>query len=277
MRRIVDSPASRAVHLPPFVHEAGSGPCVVCLHSNAASSSQWLDLSATLSPQYRVLAPDLWGSGRSPRPHPGMLPMLGDELDLLDPVFRSAGERFFLVGHSYGAAVALVAAARWPTRVAGLALYEPTLFALLEQQATRHPSNAGIVGAVENALRMNDAGDADGAARCFIDYWMGDGAWDGIPANRKARIAETMSNLAAWSRALTQEPTRIEALAALRTPILLMRGARSPQSSQGVADLLAAQLHEPELVTFGHMGHMGPLTHAQEVNAAIAAFLGRLR
>jgi pimeloyl-ACP methyl ester carboxylesterase len=265
-----------ALHPAPFVHEAGTGPAVVCLHSNAASSSQWLDLSATLSPRYRVLAPDFWGSGRSPRPQPGMLPMLGDELDLLEPVFRAAGERFFLVGHSYGGAAALVAAARWPQRVAGLVLYEPTLFALLEQQVPNHPSNAGILGAVGDANALLDAGRIDFLARRFIDYWMGEGAWDAVPANRKGRIAESMANLPAWSRALTQEPTRIEALAALRMPILLMRGARSPQSAQGVADELAARLHEPELVTFGHMGHMGPLTHAAEVNAAIAAFLGRI-
>ena len=264
------------MHPAPFVHEAGSGPCVVCLHSNAASSSQWLELSSALAAKYRVLAPDFWGSGRSPRPPAGLLPMLGDELDLLEPVFRAAGERFFIVAHSYGAAVALVAAARWPQRVAGLALYEPTLFALLEQQVPNHPSNAGIVAAVADAKRMLETGDADGAARCFIDYWMGVGSWDAIPANRKGRIAETMTNVGAWARALTQEPTRIEALAALRMPILLMRGAKSPQSAQGVADLLAAQLHEPELVTFEHIGHMGPLTHPQEVNAAIAAFLGKI-
>ena len=264
------------MHPAPFVHEAGSGPSVVCLHSNAASSSQWLELSATLAPRYRVLAPDLWGSGRSPRPQPGMLPMIGDEIDLVGPVFRAAGERFFLVGHSYGAAVALVAAARWPNRVAGLALYEPTLFALLERQRPNHPSNAGIFGAVDAARRRIDARDADGAARCFIDYWMGDGSWDAIPPNRKVRIAETMWNVGAWARALTQEPTRIEDLAALRMPILLMRGGASPQSAQGVADLLAARLHEPELVTFAHMGHMGPLTHAAEVNAEIGSFLARI-
>ena len=27
-------------HSPPFVHQSGTGPAVVCLHSNAASSAQ---------------------------------------------------------------------------------------------------------------------------------------------------------------------------------------------------------------------------------------------
>jgi len=263
------------LHPPPFVHDSGSGPCVVCLHSNGATSMQWMELSAALSPRYRVLAPDLWGSGRSPRPQAGVLPMLADEIDLLEPVFRAAGGRFFLVGHSYGAAVALVAAASWPSRVAGLALYEPTLFALLEHDTPSHPSNAGIRNAVAGAPELIAAGETDAVARKFIDFWMGDGAWDRIPANRKTRIAESMANLEAWSRALTTEPTTIETLAALRMPILLMRGASSPQSAQGVTELLASRLPHRELVTFAHMGHMGPMTHAQDVNAAIAQFLQR--
>jgi pimeloyl-ACP methyl ester carboxylesterase len=39
-----------------------------------------------------------------------------------------------LVGHSYGAAVALIAALATPGRVRAMALYEPTLFALLDAE-----------------------------------------------------------------------------------------------------------------------------------------------
>jgi pimeloyl-ACP methyl ester carboxylesterase len=262
-------------HPLPFVHEAGTGPSVVCLHSGAGSSMQWLELSGALSSRFRVLAPDLWGSGRSPRPPAGMLPTLSDEIDLLAPAFAAAGERFFIVGHSYGAAVALLAAVRWPSRVAGLALYEPTLFSLLEHQMPEHPSTAGIRAAGVDGMRMLEAGDALGAGRRFIDFWMGEGSWDRMPASRQARAAETMANLPAWTRALQDDPTPVEALADLRMPILLMRGALSPQSSQAVADVLSTHLHMPELITFEALGHMAPLTHAPVVNAAVAAFLDR--
>ena len=40
----------------PFVREAGQGPAVVCLHSNASSSSQWRALMERLSPVHRVVA-----------------------------------------------------------------------------------------------------------------------------------------------------------------------------------------------------------------------------
>ena len=49
-----------------FFREAGTGPGVVCLHSNAGTSAQWRSLMNQLSPQFHVLAPDLLGAGKGP-------------------------------------------------------------------------------------------------------------------------------------------------------------------------------------------------------------------
>lgn len=48
----------------PYWREAGSGPAIVCLHSNASVSGQWRMLMTRLADRYRVLAPDAYGSGR---------------------------------------------------------------------------------------------------------------------------------------------------------------------------------------------------------------------
>ena len=92
-----------------FVREAGSGPGVVCLHSNASSSSQWRGLMDSLSRRHRVLAPDAYGAGKSPG-WPMDRPLtLADEAEFIEPVLQRAGSPLVLVGHSYGAAVAEVA------------------------------------------------------------------------------------------------------------------------------------------------------------------------
>ena len=157
----------------PFFREAGTGPGAVCLHSNASSSSQWRGLMDALAPSVHVLAADSFGAGKSPTwpvDHPLSLQ---DEVALLEPVFARAGDPFVLVGHSYGAAVALIAAVSQPQRVRALALYEPTLFSVVDAEAPP-PNNAdGIRGAVAGAAAALDAGNPDGAAACFIDYWMG--------------------------------------------------------------------------------------------------------
>jgi pimeloyl-ACP methyl ester carboxylesterase len=110
----------------PFVREAGAGPAVVCLHSNASSSAQWRGLMESASKTHRVLAPDVYGSGKSPEWPSDRTISLSDGVDLIEPVLTRAGPGLTLVGHSYGAAVALLAALRNPSRIRARMLYAPT-------------------------------------------------------------------------------------------------------------------------------------------------------
>ncbi|SFM03505.1 alpha/beta fold hydrolase [Variovorax sp. OV329] len=259
----------------PFYREAGSGAGVLCLHSNASSSSQWRTLMERLAPDFRVIASDGYGAGKSP-PWPADRRIgLKDEVALFEPLIAQAGEPVALVGHSYGAAVALVAAVLHPQRIRSLVLYEPTLFALVD--AHTPPPNAadGIRDAVARSQRALDAGDGDGAARCFIDFWMGDGAWARTPDARKAPIRESAINVSNWGRSLLDEPTPLQAFAQLQMPVLYMTGARSPASSLAVARLLVKALPHVKVIEFEQLGHMGPVTHPDIVNEAIERFLGQ--
>jgi pimeloyl-ACP methyl ester carboxylesterase len=51
-------------------------------------------------------------------------------------------------------------------------------------------------------------------------------------------------------------------------------GKRSPLSSRSVSQRLARALRRVQLVELEGCGHMGPVTHADEVNEHIARFLG---
>lgn len=145
---------------------------------------------------------------------------LHDEAALLEPVFARAGQPFALVGHSYGAAVALIAALAQPRRVRALALYEPTLFALLDAEAPPPNAADGIRTTVAAAAAALDAGDPERAAEHFIDYWMGEGCWARMPAPRQAPIAASVANVRGWAAALLDEPTPLVAFAALQVPVL---------------------------------------------------------
>jgi pimeloyl-ACP methyl ester carboxylesterase len=101
-----------------FFREVGRGAAVVCIHSSASSSAQWRPLMDRLAGRFRTLAVDLYGSGKSPM-WPDDRPLgLADEVALLAPVFAAAGDRFCIIGHSYGGAVALEAALAEPQRAA---------------------------------------------------------------------------------------------------------------------------------------------------------------
>jgi dienelactone hydrolase len=135
----------------PFFREAGTGPGVVCLHANASTSGQWRGLMDTLAPRFRVFAPDSYDCGKSPQWPSDRVIRLRDEVTLIDPVLTRAGSPLALVGHSFGATVALIAALANPGRVRAMALYEPTLFSLLDAETPPPNAAEGIREVVVDA------------------------------------------------------------------------------------------------------------------------------
>jgi pimeloyl-ACP methyl ester carboxylesterase len=228
-----------------------------------------------LAPRFHVLASDGYGAGKSPAWPTDRTVCLQDEVALLEPVFAHASNPCSLVAHSYGAAVALVAAMSQPQRVRALALYEPTLFGLVDAESPPPNEADGIRNTAVRAAAALDAGNPDGAAECFIDFWMEQGAWSRTPESRKSAIANSMVNVRGWAHALFSEPTPLAAFAKLHIPVLYMVGHNSPASSLGVARLLTSVLPQVEVVEFEGLGHMGPVTHPQIVNDVIARFLER--
>ena len=113
---------------------------------------------------------------------------VSEEVDLIEPILQRAGEPFALVGHSYGGAVALLAALRRPSRVNALALYEPTLFGLIEATSEKPNAVDGIRDSVAQAGTALGLGDRATAAKIFIDYWMGEGAYIAKPEAQRIAI-----------------------------------------------------------------------------------------
>jgi len=256
-----------------YIRAAGSGPTVICLHSNASSSGQWRLLMELLAPDFRVLAPDLLGAGRSPA-WPGRADEgLQDELALLAPLLARTAERFHLVGHSYGAAVAAKLALAMPHRVASLLLFEPTLFALLEHESPGRSAATGITDAAGAAADAAARGDLDAAGQGFIDYWMGTGTWAAMPEARREAIAAAMHPIGTWSRALMTDPVTAAEIATLPMPVALMGGETTTDAAKGVLRVLRQALPAAESTVMAGIGHMGPVTHADAVNARIRSWL----
>lgn len=109
------------------VDDGGQGGTpVVFLHSFSGNTAHWAAQLAHLRPERRAAALDLRGHGRSETPKDlgkyTIEPMAGD----VAAVVNTLGlDRFVLVGHSIGAAVAIAFAAAHPDRVAGLLLLGP--------------------------------------------------------------------------------------------------------------------------------------------------------
>jgi len=256
--------------------EAGSGTAVVCLHCSASSSGQWRPLMEALADRFRVIAPDLYGYGKSPAWSAERPMWIDDQIALLAAVFERAGERFHLVGHSYGGAAALKAALALPPRLLSLVLYEPVLFSVLLDDAPESPAAREIVSLRDDAIGRIDRGDLEGAARSFIDYWMGEGAWESTPeARRPALLAAMRAVKHEWHSAFN-EPVPLAAFRSLDVPVLLLTGTRSTAAARRVAGLLGAALPRVQVEEIEGAGHMAPVTHPQQINALIERFLATL-
>ena len=258
-----------------YFRESGTGTGVVCIHCNASSCSQWRPLMDRLAPRHRVLAPDTYGAGRGPAWPGDRALTLRDEVAMLEPVFARAGEPFVLIGHSYGAAVALLAALQQPERVRALVLYEPTLFALIDTASPVPNAADGIRQTVALATAALARDDRGAAAQIFIDYWMGEGAWFAKPEAQRSAIEAAVVNVQGWSGALFGDTTPLAEFRALKMPALLMQGAETTPSARAVALLLAGTLPRVETLTLRGLGHMGPVTNPEQVNEAIDGFLRR--
>lgn len=255
--------------------EAGAGGSILCLHASASSSAQWRPLTDRLAGRFRILAADLYGSGKSPK-WPDDRPLaLADEVALLAPAIEAAGPRLHLVGHSYGGAVALMATLAHRDRIESLVLFEPVLFSLL---IAEDPTQAGareIAAVRDDTIAALGGGDPSASAARFVDYWMGSGSWAGMPAPRREAVAAAMAVVKAeWHAAFT-EPTPLATFSTLDVPVLLLTGSESPASSRGVARLLTESLPRVTPLEVEGVGHMGPVTHPDRVNPLIESYLER--
>lgn len=113
-----------------------SGEVVFLLHGLGAHSAEWRTVFAALSNRFRVIAWDAPGFGGSTPLSPDA-PGANDYAEVLLELATALGaSRFHLVGSSWGAAIAMAAAARASDRVAKLVLMVPNLcLAGLPQQA----------------------------------------------------------------------------------------------------------------------------------------------
>ncbi|MBI2892428.1 MAG: alpha/beta fold hydrolase [Deltaproteobacteria bacterium] len=115
--------------------DRGQGPAVVLLHGFASSLETWDRVVPVLARRHRVIALDLKGFGWTDRPAGDYSPR--EQAALVLALLDARGvDRAAIVGHSWGASIALAMALAAPRRVTRLALYDawayedqlPTLF-----------------------------------------------------------------------------------------------------------------------------------------------------
>lgn len=247
--------------------DVGSGPPVVLLHGFASSLEVWKDVVPALSRCNRVVAVDLKGFGWSDRPEGDYSPRGHAQL-IWALLHRLGIEQAALVGHSWGASVALAMALAAPERTSRIALYDAWVYEAQLSFLFRWWRAAGIGEAIfrffdhswidhQVALGFHDPGHVTARFVYAVKQRMD------LPGARAAALA----TLRGMHYAILQ--TRYTTL---RKPALVLWGEKDSISGPAFGRHLAADLGG-ELVVFPRCGHF-PMIEAHEAsNATLQNFL----
>ncbi|MEO0566580.1 MAG: alpha/beta hydrolase [Pseudomonadota bacterium] len=243
------------------------------IHCGLSHSGAWRGMARHLSGAMTMMAFDMPGHGRSGA-WDGRAELQGFTAEIgLDLLAEPA----HLIGHSFGATVALRMAIMRPEMVLSLVLIEPVFFAVAAAE------NSEVAREIEELFSsFNDSvlrDDMHAAAEAFLGIW-GDGSdWKTIPKQDQDRLAGQMHLIVASGPALHQDVGGMLApgvLTSLTIPTLLLEGACSPRVVNQINGGLAARLPSSSRAIISGASHMVPITHPKQVSAEILRFQTQL-
>jgi pimeloyl-ACP methyl ester carboxylesterase len=257
---------------------SGSGPALVLIHGIPGQALAWARVQAELEAAFDVVVPDLIGFGDSERPPKPTIDNVGPDAqatriaELLDEL---AVPRANLVGHDFGAPVAVLLAAKRPDLVAGLTLLAGNTFpdtpVPFPLSLTTVPVTGGVFSRLlfsAPSLRlMLRKGTGAGTAPPNAHVYLGD--------RRQCRTIATIFSGALTRLAELYDPVAA-ALEDIEVPVLVGWGDRDPFFRLEQGERTAAAVGTP-LRVFPGAGHFLPHERPAEVAGEIAAFAAASR
>jgi 3-oxoadipate enol-lactonase len=254
------------------VEDEGSGPVIVCVHGLGGSSNTFTPLMPALA-RYRVIRPDLPGSGRSQKAE-GALSIDRFVQALLSMCTRLGIQQAHWVGHSMGTIVCQHLAVAQPSLVNSLALFGP-LMAPAEpmRQALRTRANKargeGAAGMQDITLALlGGALSAETRQRLPL----------AVAFVRESLMRQDGEAYARNCDALADaQPARVESI---KAPVLLVTGDEDgvapPQAVRAMADKLHGA-RGTRVVVLPHCGHWTPVERPAECQRELGDFLATQR
>lgn len=245
---------------------SGQGPPLVLIHGWAQDLRIWGQQVSVFSPQYRVVRYDRRGFGRST----GYADASADPDDLRILLDSLGIESAAVLGLSAGSRAALNFAVAFPDRVSALVLYGqgpvdgfrplpegPDPVAMFRQVARTHglDSLGRLIQAHPLAWMPPDKPELQDSLRAGWARYEGRDLLDPRPPS--GRVPEA----------------RIDQLAGIRVPTLIITGDHEMPLFRQVADTLVRRIPGARLVTITEGGHGAHFAQPEQFNSAVLAFL----
>ncbi len=269
--------------------DRGSGEPVVFVHGSCSDHRTWQRQRDEFSERFRAITYSRryhWPNQKIPD---GADYSMTGQVDDLEMFVRSLDAApAHLVGHSYGAFLCLLLAARRPGLVRTLVLAEPPVLPLfvsippkpaeiLKLLASRPRTALAImklgalgIGPATAAFRRNDM---ESGMRHFGTAVLGRDVYRRLDASR---LQQTRANLIkAELLGSGFAPLDAQQVRGVRAPTLLVTGQRSPAVFHRLTDRLEELLPHVERIEIPGASHLMHEENASTYNAAVRAFLAR--
>lgn len=245
--------------------DEGNGPVVLLLHGVGGNHTVWNAVIPRLSTDFRVLAPDLRGHGRTPAPagsHFTFLELEGDVLRLLD---QKAVRSAHLVGLSGGALLALRLALDAPERARSLTL--------VSGSAYTDPHTRAVAERWEETYTKE--GPDPFALRLLKDLYYPD--WIEAHLDVADQLREQVKHLdlgpaVKWSHAMGRYDER-KRIATVRPPTLIVQGMDDAVVDASHGRILRQSIPGAQIRILAETGHMVPVERPEETAQAIETFV----
>ena len=263
------------VELPPFrVWNRGGDRPVLALHCSLAHSGAWTGVAEHLT-GVTLTATDQPSHGRAPDwDRTSDLHSLTTRLSIGMAEQIGGGQAIDLIGHSFGATVALRMALDRPDLVRSLTLIEPVIFAAARQ--AKNPAFAPFEVSHTGFEDLVRTGQMDAAARAFHAIWGSGDILKDLPEKTRRYMIDRIYLIEAQNPYLLGDRAdllRSGGLESVRVPVLLIEGATSPAIIDAIHTELARRLPNARRLSVAGAGHMVPITHAALIGPDIRAHL----
>lgn len=256
-----------------FKIQITDGAPVVALHSSASCSTQWKALVTLLQDWREVIAFDLPGYGVDNKRDAFLTGMAAVAEPIITEI-EQLGSPVHLVGHSFGGGVALKIAQLRPDLVNSLALYEPAVFHILNNDRYSKWPHMAALRRVEQALNAAIArGCREVGMKGFVDFWSNDKVWHAMPAALREKLASLAPVVSADFECIFAETWALEDLAKMSIPTFILTGLESPAVAQRTSTLIAQHIPRARLTKLSGLGHMAPVQVPKDVNPHIQQFI----
>jgi pimeloyl-ACP methyl ester carboxylesterase len=252
------------------VRISGCGSPIVLVHGSLDDHRSWQRVTPYLSHHYQVVCYDRRGHGHSTCPQ-GQGTINQDREDLAALLRALDLEAPLVVGHSYGASIALLLGAHSPELTGGLLIHEPPLFTVLLDDERTRPLAEQASQHLHRAAALITQGSIEEGVRFFVDNAaFGPSTWDTLFTPEIRQIYITHADT--WldqSRDPERLSVRPELLANYPHRIMISHGDAGPPAYGPITEILAATIPTANRHIIRDAGHAPHLSHPEEFAALI--------